>query len=84
MDRDKIKNAIRDRLRKEFPTDTVDVTDGYQDNIHVMVVSRRFDTMKEREKQELLWGLIDNAGLDESEKMLISLILPVSPDELRP
>ncbi len=26
--RDEIKSVIRDRLRREFPTDTVDVTDG--------------------------------------------------------
>jgi len=82
-DHEEIKTAIRERLRRAFPSDTVDVTDGYQENIHVMVVSRQFDTLKEREKQEFLWNLIDDAGLEESEKQLISLILPVSPEELR-
>jgi hypothetical protein len=82
--RDEIKTAIQNRLRREFPSDTVDVTDGYQDNIHVLVVSRKFDPMKERVKQDLLWSLIDDAGLEEAEKQLISLILPVSPDEIRP
>jgi hypothetical protein len=82
--RDEIKSALRDRIRREFPTDTVDVSDGYQSNIHVMVVSRKFDPMKEREKQDLLWSLIDDAGLEDAEKQLISLVVPLSPEELRP
>lgn len=83
-DREQIKRLIRERLRRDFPEDTVDVADGYQRNIHVTVVSRKFDSMRERDKQDLLWGLIDDAGLDESDKQLISLILPVSPGEISP
>jgi len=60
------KDVIRHRLRQEFPTDTVDVSDGYQNSIHVLVVSRKFDGLKEREKQEYLWGLIDSAGLEDA------------------
>lgn len=83
-EREQIKAPISERLRREFPTDTVDVSDGYQNNIHVIVVSRRFDAMAEREKQEFLWSLIDDAGLDDAEEQLISLIVPASPSEVRP
>ena len=78
-----IKEVLHARLRGEFAHDTVDVSDGYQNNIHVIVVSRRFDALTEQQKQEWLWQLIDDAGLEEAEKQLISLALPASPDVLK-
>jgi hypothetical protein len=81
--RDEIKKSIEDAIRKQFPRDTVDVSDGYRDNIHVVVVSRRFDEMGEQEQRDLLWGLIDEADLDDEEKKLISLVMPVSPSLLK-
>lgn len=82
-DRSDIKRAIEQALRREFPTDTVDVSDGYRDNIHVVVVSRRFDTMADSDQVDLLWGLIEGAGLAEAEKALISLVMPASPSYLK-
>ncbi len=52
--RDEIKRILEETLRPAFPNDTVDISDGYQDNIHVLVVSRQFDEMDEREKHEIL------------------------------
>jgi acid stress-induced BolA-like protein IbaG/YrbA len=78
-----LKKKIEDILRKEFPGETVDVSDGYNDNIHVVVVSRKFDGMREKEKQELLWKPIDEGNLTDSEKVKISLILPYSPGDLK-
>jgi len=74
---------LREAFRKRFPNDTVDISDGYKDNIHVMVVSREFDEMGEREKQELMWEIIDSTELAENEKTLISLVYPVSPAEIK-
>jgi hypothetical protein len=56
---------------------------GYGDNIHIIVVSRKFDGMREKEKQELLWRAIDESDLSDAEKVLISLILPYSPGDLK-
>lgn len=81
--RDQIKQAIAQALRREFPTDTVDVSDGYKDNIHVLVVSRKFDPMEDRVQQEYLWSLIDAAGLTKAEQGLISLVMAVSPSLLK-
>jgi hypothetical protein len=78
-----IKKILLDALRAEFPTDTVDVSDGYEDNIHVLVVSRRFDTMREGIKQDLLWKIIDRTVLTDDEKQLISLLYPLSVAELK-
>ena len=81
--REEVKQALEVALRKEFPDDTVDISDGYQDNIHVLVVSRRFDPLSEQEKQDLLWGIIDATDLTKDEKVLISLVLPYSPSEIK-
>lgn len=81
--RAEIKKALEAALRKAFPTDTVDISDGYRDNIHVLVVSRRFDTMDDSTQQDMLWTLIEEAGLAPDEKQLISLVMPASPALLK-
>lgn len=82
-DRDEIKNLLEQAFRKEFPHDTVDVTDGYRENIHIVVVSRRFDPMSEPQKQEWMWRVVDDTDLTEEEKRLISLLYPLSPAEIK-
>jgi hypothetical protein len=78
-----LKLKLKLALQKAFPNDTVDISDGYQDNIHVLVVSRRFDPLTEKQKQEMLWSLIDGTDLTKKEKQLISLVYPVSVAELK-
>src|SRR5438094_5126668 len=81
--RAQIKSILRDAFRRAFPNDTVDISNGYKGNIHVLVVSRQFDRMNEREKPSFMWHLIDKTTLSEDEKSLISLVLPLSPRELK-
>jgi ribosomal protein S3AE len=81
--RDQVKQLLREAFRKRFPNDTVDISDGYKENIHVMVVSREFDEMREDVKRELMWEIIDSTTLSEDEKTLISLVYPVSPAEIK-
>jgi hypothetical protein len=81
--RAQIKRVIEERLRREFPRDTVDVSDGYKENLHVVVVSRKFDKMRDRIRQEMLWSLIDDTDLTKTEKGLISLVLPATPGEFK-
>ena len=80
-----LKKKIENILRAQFPQqgETVDVSDGSGDNIHVIVVSRQFDNMREKSKQDLLWGAIDRSDLTNEEKVMISMILPYSPDDLK-
>lgn len=78
-----LKNKIEAILSAEFPGETVDVSDGHADNVHVIVVSRRFNDMREKEKQDLLWSAIDRSDLTQAEKVKISLILPYSPRDLK-
>lgn len=81
--RDAVKLILEKAFRGEFPTDTVDVSDGYQNNIHVMVVSRKFDLLSEKDKQDLMWRIIDQTDLSPEEKGLISLAYPISPNEIK-
>ena len=80
--RDEVKSILEEAFRKEFPQDTVDVSDGYADNIHVMVVSKKFDGMRDRVRQDWMWKVVDGTALREDEKHLISLLYPVSPTEI--
>lgn len=80
----KLKKRIYDALKTEFPDDTVDVSDGYRDNIHVLVVSKKFDRCSESKKRTLLWeAIIANENLNEDELDKISLLLAYSPKELK-
>lgn len=81
--RSEIKAVLEQAFRAEFPNDTVDISDGYQNNIHVLVVSRRFDAMAEKDKQDALWRIIDGTDLTDAEKVTISLVMPVSPAEVK-
>ena len=78
-----LKTRIEAILRARFPGETVDVSDGHGENVHVIVVSRKFDGMREREKQDLLWSAIDQSTLTDGQKTLISMILPYSPADLK-
>jgi hypothetical protein len=81
--RREVKRALAEAFRIIFPNDTVDISDGYKDNIHVVVVSRKFDKMTERQRQELMWEIVDGTVLTKAEKSLISLLYPVSPAEIK-
>jgi acid stress-induced BolA-like protein IbaG/YrbA len=78
-----LKKKIETILRARFPGETVDVSDGHGDNIHVIVVSRQFDGIGEKAKQDLLWCTIDDSDISDAEKVKISLILPYSPGDLK-
>jgi acid stress-induced BolA-like protein IbaG/YrbA len=78
-----LKEKIAEILHQGFPGETVDVSDGYKENIHIVVVSQKFTGLSEKEKQDMLWSIIDKSDLSDSEKVKISLILPYSPKELK-
>ena len=78
-----LKQKIEELLKAEFPGETVDVSDGYKDNIHIVVVSRKFNDMREKEKLDAVWQIIDGSDLTDAPKTLISLVAPYSPRELK-
>ncbi len=80
-----LKQKIRDVLRGVYfkdPEDLVDVSDGPDDSIHVVIVSRKFDGRRMKEKNDLIWSVLSqNLAPDEWGK--ISLSVGASPEEIK-
>ena len=80
-----LKQKIGDALRSAYfktPDDLVDVSDGPDDSIHVVVVSRKFDGKRMKEKDDLIWSvLVQNLRPDEWGK--VSLSVGTSPEEIK-
>lgn len=80
--RQEIISAIEKGLEQHFSRETTSVEEGYGNNIRVKVVSKKFDSMSDREASEYLWKLIGESGLSDEERLLISLVLPVGLKEV--
>jgi stress-induced morphogen len=82
---EQLKRKIHDKLKAAYftdPDDMVDVSDGPDDNIHVVIVSRKFDGRRMKEKNDLIWSLlVDNLAKDEWEKVTLSI--GASPEEIK-
>lgn len=80
-----IKQKVRDALKGAYfkdPDDLVDVSDGPDDSIHVVIVSRKFDGRRMKEKNDLIWSvLVQNLRPEEWGK--VSLSVGTSPEEIK-
>ncbi len=80
-----IKKKVYDVLKKGYfngPDDAVDVSDGPEDSIHLVVVSRKFDGRHMKDKNDLIWSqLMQHLIQDEWSK--VSLSIGASPEEMK-
>jgi len=80
-----LKQKIFEVLKKGYfkdPGDLVDVSDGPDDNVHLVIVSRKFDGRRMKEKNDLIWAeLTQNLSPDEWGR--ISLSIGTSPEEIK-
>jgi stress-induced morphogen len=80
-----LKQKIHDALRNAYfkdPEDLVDVSDGPEDAIHIVIVSRKFDGQRMKEKNDLIWSiLVQNLRPEEWGK--VSLSVGASPEEIK-
>jgi acid stress-induced BolA-like protein IbaG/YrbA len=85
MAADALKKKIADVLKSGYfkdSTDFVDVSDGDDDDIHVVVVSRKFDGKRTSQKRDLIWSeLTQHLRPDEWAK--VSLSIGKSPEEIK-
>jgi len=85
MANEKLKKKIHDVLKRGYfsdSTDFVDVSDGFVDLIHIVVVSRKFDGRRVKEKEDLIWSeLLQNLSPEEWGK--VSLSIGASPDDIK-
>jgi acid stress-induced BolA-like protein IbaG/YrbA len=72
---------VKDVFNAAYPEGYVDVSTGYRTNVHVVIVSRAFDDMKEEEKQEAVWAVARRHLGKDAQR--ISIMLAYSPDELK-
>ncbi|RJP20192.1 MAG: hypothetical protein C4527_25580 [Candidatus Omnitrophota bacterium] len=80
-----MKQKIHDVLKNDYfqdMDDSVDVSDGPGDSIHVVVVSRKFDGHHMKEKHDLIWAELSR-NLVPEEWGKVSLSIGVSPEELK-
>ncbi len=72
-------------LRKghfDGPDDAVDVSDGPEDSIHLIIVSRKFDGRRLKEKNDMIWSqLMQFLAANEWGK--VSLSVGASPEEIK-
>ena len=82
---DVLKQKVHDVLKGVYfsaPDDLVDVSDGPDDSIHVVIVSRKFDGRRMKEKNDLIWSILAKNLLPE-EWGQITLSIGTSPEELK-
>jgi stress-induced morphogen len=77
----KIAAVLRNGYFKD-PSDFVDVSDGADDDVHIVIVSRKFDGKRTTEKRDLIWSeLMEHLKPIEWSK--ISLSIGKSPEEIK-
>lgn len=80
-----LKEKIHDVLKGGYFQDTddlVDISDGPDDSIHVVIVSRKFDGRRMKEKNDLIWSELSQK-LAPEEWGRVSLSIGVSPEEIK-
>lgn len=80
-----LKQKIHDILQKNYfkdLNDLVDVSDGPDDSIHVVIVSRKFDGRRMKEKNDLIWSVLSQ-NLPPEEWGKVSLSVGASPEEIK-
>ena len=82
---DATKQRVADALKSAYfgdSGDLVDVSDGYDDNIHVVVVSRKLGGRRLREKNDLLWSILTKE-LTPADWGKVTLSIGVSPEDIK-
>jgi stress-induced morphogen len=80
-----LKQKIHDVLKNAYfdsPEDLVDVSDGPDDAIHIVIVSRKFDGRRMKEKNDLIWSILSQK-LQPDEWGKVSLSVGASPEEIK-
>ena len=77
----KVYNVLKNGYFSD-PDDAVDVSDGPEDSMHLVIFSRKFTKRSMKEKHDLIWSeLMQKLTTDEWSK--ISLSIGASPEEIK-
>ncbi|MEX2175765.1 MAG: hypothetical protein WD872_15485 [Pirellulaceae bacterium] len=82
---EQLKQQIRDVLKQVYftsPDDMVDVSDGPDDSVHLVLISRKFDGQRAKAKHELISDILVG-NLPSEVWNRISLTICRSPEEIK-
>lgn len=67
---------VMEALRRAFPDETVEVSEGRQGQgrVHVLVVSRRFNGLTEMERQDMIWEILRAELGEEAEAVTLAAL----------
>lgn len=85
MNTDDLKRKIYDTLKSGYfnsPDDLVDVSDGTEGYVHLVVVSRKFDGRRVQDVDDLIQSELQR-GLTDEEQSRITMLVGVSPEEVK-
>jgi len=85
MTDEQLKKKVYDTLRKGYfsdPDDAIDISDGPDDSIHLVIFSRKFNGKSMKEKHDLIWSELLQK-LDADEWGRVSLSIGASPEEIK-
>jgi stress-induced morphogen len=80
-----LKQKVHEVLKRAYfqsPEDLVDVSDGPDDAIHIVIISRKFDGCRMKEKNDLIWSILVKE-LRPEEWGKVSLSVGASPEEIK-
>ena len=80
-----LKQKIHDSLKGAYFNgidELVDVSDGPDDSIHLVIVSRQFDGRRMKDKNDLIWSILVQS-LQPEEWGKVSLTVGASPEEIK-
>lgn len=63
-------------------SDLVDVSDGPEDSVHLVVVSRKFDGHRMQERDDMIWSVLTTA-LPQEDWNKVSLLVGASPEDVK-
>lgn len=85
MTNEQLQKKVYDVLKTGYfngPDDAVDVSESPGENLHLVIVSRKFDGKRLKDRNELIWSeLMQHLGAEEWGK--VSLSIGMSPEELK-
>lgn len=83
MSREQLKTKVRRTLKEYFDADDyVDISDGSNGNVHVVVISRRFEGKRLKDKNNMIWSVLENA-LSAQEWGKITLAIGMTPEDIK-
>jgi stress-induced morphogen len=80
-----VKKKVYDALRNGYFSDSddaIDVSDGPEDSIHLVIFSRKFNGKSMKEKHDLIWSELMQK-LDAEAWGKVSLSIGTSPEEIK-